>query len=102
MIIDTYWLAWGLCLVCVALFILGFVENLKMRKVLERRSMPSDVLILSTFAAALVRRIEQSETTASGENKRHQVYAAMIKERPDVPRYKIGLAVEWAVYQIKK
>ena len=38
---------------------------------------------------------------AGGEYKRGQVYAQMIKRCPDIPRHRIGLAIELAVSRRK-
>jgi hypothetical protein len=50
---------------------------------------------LDAVADALVLSHESMPT--SGEWKRHQVYARLIKRYPDVPRYQLGLAIEQAV-----
>lgn len=49
-----------------------------------------------TVAKALVEEAGKA-TDVSGEWRRHQVYAAMIKTLPDTPKRVIGLAIEVAI-----
>jgi hypothetical protein len=51
---------------------------------------PSQTLI--DRAAVLCQKWQKADATS--EYKRHQVYAAMIKEFPQVPKRQIGLAIE--------
>ena len=45
-------------------------------------------------------QVEELKKDMSGEYKRHQVYARLIKRFPDVPRRDIGLAIELAVREL--
>ncbi len=56
---------------------------------------PPGVRTLVGEAAELTARYEPMNE--SGEWKRHQVYAAMIRRHPDVRRREIALAIELAV-----
>ena len=51
--------------------------------------------VLDQRVTGLVTQI--STLAASGEYKRHQVYALLIKEFPHVPHRDLGLAIEQAV-----
>jgi hypothetical protein len=51
-------------------------------------------------AEVLVRE-QEAFTDTSGEYKRHQVYAKLIKEFPDVRQRDLGLAIELAVQRIE-
>jgi hypothetical protein len=50
--------------------------------------------------ALVLARMLQSMTKASGEYKRHEVYARLIKEFPAVPRRDLALAIELAVRKL--
>lgn len=51
-------------------------------------------------AASSPMRVEELKKDMSGEYKRHQVYAKLIKRFPDEPRRDIGLAIELAVREL--
>lgn len=40
---------------------------------------------------------QETNSSASGESKRHQVYAALIKLFPDVPKTTLSMAIEQAM-----
>lgn len=64
---------------------------------------PSPTVALSIYKAAseLVGRYEINEPFQSGEWKRHQVYAKLIKQFPEESRNEIALALEIAVWTAK-
>ena len=62
----------------------------------ERRLMPDAIHELSEIAIVEMKKVEERDGHNSGENKRHQVYARLIKEWSTMPHWKIGLAIEWA------
>lgn len=56
---------------------------------------------LQIAAEAAVLRVEaNSAVGTSGEYKRHQVYAKLLKKFPDLPKRDIGLAIELAVHKV--
>ena len=69
------------------------IYTVKSKEVIEE-----DLPIYAKRAEALVRGIDRLEM--SGEYKRHQVYAKLIKEFPGVPKRTLGLAIEVAVAKL--
>ena len=60
------------------------------------RSHPPETALVVT-ARRLVNWAEETFPGTSGEHKRHQVYARMLRLHQDVPRRQIALAIEWAL-----
>jgi hypothetical protein len=56
-----------------------------------------EMQIVVNDAAALINATELKHPTQSGEFKRHQVYAALIKQHPSTARRDIGWAIEQAI-----
>lgn len=52
---------------------------------------------LSQMAAVLVRQADDTHGHASGEHRRHQVYARLLKEFPAAPKRNVSQAIETAV-----
>lgn len=50
-----------------------------------------------TAEATLLAKSQENKPAVSGEYKRHQVYAQMIKNNPEVPRRNISWALERGV-----
>ncbi len=69
------------------------------RKVLLSQSLES--LIVPTDLVLRAKTLSAGPWAESqgGESKRHQVYAKLIKEFPEVPKRKVGLAIELALHR---
>lgn len=63
----------------------------------QKNLLPDGVEDLAIAARPLIESVQARDPANSGENKRHQVYARMLKQYPGAPHWKIGLAIEWAV-----
>ena len=59
-----------------------------------------NVIIDAAIAEAL--SVQARDPLHSGENKRHQVLAKMMKQFPSEEKWKIGLAIEWAIKTLKE
>ena len=60
------------------------------------RAIPDDVDAIAKNALAVMQEIQKRDPAQSGEWKRHQVLARLIKQYPDSPKWKLALAIEWA------
>ena len=65
---------------------------------LNKLESPQDLPAYMDRAKILVTSIDKAEQ--SGEWKRHQVYARLIKEFPQISRKDLGLAIEIAVQKL--
>lgn len=59
----------------------------------------SDTMALDIRSRALVLKV-QGNAMASGEAKRHMVYAQLIKEFPALPHRTLSMAIEYAVQDV--
>lgn len=67
------------------------IEELRSRKLI-----PEEIETLAVAAKPLMEDIERRDPSHSGENKRHRVFAQLQKDLPEVPHWKLALAIEWA------
>ncbi|MBI3938181.1 MAG: hypothetical protein HY323_14480 [Betaproteobacteria bacterium] len=56
---------------------------------------------LMEAAAPLVAWAETTFPGTSGEHKRHQVYARLLRAHPDAPRHVVALAIELALTRLR-
>lgn len=95
-------LALCLCLACLAGWLAFQValknEELRASDSLALSRMDQDLI---ATAMPLIDAHDDSMAGASGEAKRHQVYARMIKQHPQASRSDIALAIEVAVRRLR-
>lgn len=70
-----------------------------LKRLLRWLEVPENVEL---FKRALELILSIDKLSTSGEHKRHQVYAQLIKEFPDVPKNKLGLVIEQVIDQEMK
>lgn len=60
-----------------------------------------ELRLLTASARRLVQYQDASAPDTSGERKRHQVYAALIKKYPGYAKTQIAMAIELAIQGVK-
>ena len=89
-----WWVWWGLSLVVTAALVGLGTRYWPWRDVVVLR-IPRDRVF--TRALEATRHVNEHNREASGENKRHQVYARLLKDFPHRSHRKIALAIEAAL-----
>lgn len=87
------------CVIEFVAFAFMFILNKALMARLERACILPIELTHEVLASieAVVNAVHQKDPDQNGEWKRHQVYARLIKDHPEIPRYVLARGIEEVV-----